>query len=92
MEILAAGLGDGISSDVTVAAGAPVNVMLFRDDESKIEHQCVGSIYKQDPNGNWNHTTWTLNRDSPTRVIVGAGTYQIRRSGGFTHPTGIASD
>ena len=91
-EILAAGTTAANSADVVVVAGAPVNVMLFRDDEAKIEPKCTCPIFKQDSDGNWNPTTWSLNHDSPTRVLVGAGTYQIRRPAGLVKATGIAID
>jgi len=91
-EILAAGTTEASSADVIVAAGAPVNVMLFRDDEAKVEAGCTCPIFKIDSDGNWNPTTWSLNRDSPTRILVGAGTYQIRRYANISYATGIASD
>jgi len=91
-EVLAPGTTAANSADIVVVAGAPVHASLYRDDEEKIEPRCTCPVFKQDPNGNWNHTTWSLNHDSPTRILVGAGTYQIRRSGGLDYPTGISID
>ncbi|RLC98854.1 MAG: hypothetical protein DRI65_17830 [Chloroflexota bacterium] len=90
-EILAAGTTAEVAADVVVIAGSPVNVALFRDDENRVEHKCQCSIFKQDPNGDWNPTSWTLNRDSPVRIIAGAGTYQIRRPA-LSYATGISTD
>ena len=91
MEILAPGIVEATSLDIVVVGGEPIHVMLFRNDENKIETKCTCPIYKQDPDGNWNPTTWSLNHNNPTRILVGAGTYQIRRSGGLDYPTGIAT-
>jgi len=91
IEILAPGTSEAASSDVVVAAGAPVHVFLFRADEERVDHNCTCPVFIQKPDLSWAQTTWTLNRDNPTRVIVGAGTYQIRRSGNITNATGIAT-
>ena len=90
--ILAPGTTAANSVEIDVTAGAPVNVALYRDDEEPIEHKCTCVIMKKDPDTNWNPTTWTLNRDNPARVLVGAGSYQIRRPGNLDKATGISRD
>ena len=91
IEILAPGTAEADSAEIVVAAGAPVNVALFRADGLKVDRNCTCKILKVDPNLVLNDTTWSLNRDNPTRILVGAGTYVIRRPGNLTTATGIST-
>ena len=90
-EILAAGTSEAASADIVVAAGAPVNVFLFHAGEGNVDVNCTCPVFIQKPDLSWAATTWSLSRDNPTRIIVGAGTYQIRRGGNIETATGIAT-
>jgi hypothetical protein len=88
-EILAPGTAPANSADITVNVGSPVNVGAFRDDEQTLEYNFRGLIFRKDANGDYNPTNFSLNVDTPNQMLVGAGIYQVRRSGVITKPTGI---
>jgi hypothetical protein len=88
-EILSPGTAPANSAEIVVVVGTPVNVGAFRDDEKPLEMNFRGLIYRKDSGGMWNPTNFSLNIDTPNQMLVGAGTYQVRRGGNITKPTGI---
>jgi len=91
-QILAPGVGLDTSDEITVVAGAPVNVGLYRADGKNIERTCRGNIYRKDPDGVFNPTSYALYPDEPNLILVGAGVYHVVRVGAFLVPTGIQVD
>ena len=90
--ILTPGTTPDTSGEIVVVAGAPVTVGMYRDDEELLDHECRGLIYRKDADANWGQTKFSLNRVKPNLVIIGPGTYHVRRSGAITTPTGVQVD
>ena len=78
-EVLAAGTTAANSIDIVVATGAPINVGLARTDENPVGGDCVCPIMRKDGNGDYGPTGFILSNKNPSLVLVGAGTYQVRR-------------
>lgn len=90
-EVLAKGTTAATSSDITVVAGTPINVGLFRADEAPIEADCKCKITRQDPDGNDQPTGLELNGVAPNIVLIGPGVYNVNRPE-ITVATGIQTD
>ena len=89
--VLAAGITATSSSEITVVAGTPKFIGLFRDDEGPIEADCVCPILRKDPNGDFNPTGIVLNGVNPNHNQEGAGVFIVRRPV-IKYATGIQTD
>ena len=90
-EVLAKGTTEANSTDITVAAGTPINVGLFRADEKEIEDHVQFPIYRKDPDGNYQPTGLTLYKYEPNVTLIGPGVYRVSRPV-CTVATGIQTD
>jgi len=91
-EVLAPGITEADSTEITVAAGVPVNVGIFHATSNTFMWKASMSIMRKDPNGVFVPTDFYLTADTPNQLIVGAGVYLVRRASGSSVPTGVMID
>ena len=91
-EILAKGTTAATSTVITVVAGTPITVGLFRADEGPIEADCICPILREDPDGNDQPTGLVLNGINPNIVLIGPGLYFVDRPGSLKTATGVQTD
>lgn len=90
--ILAAGITDAMSTDIVIAAGATVIVGIFCVDGTQpVSHQdqlaCEFRILQDTPGAD--NTVLTLNYTNPSTILVGPGTYRVKRIAYVGSPFGV---
>ena len=89
---LAAGTTGADSSDITVVAGTPKTIGVFRDDEKPISSECECQVYRKDANGDYTPTGLWIGAKQPNVVLHGPGVFMVRRPDSLTYPHGISED
>lgn len=78
-QVLAKGTTAADTTEITVVAGTPKNIGLFRADEANVESDCKCPITRKDPDGNFQPTGLVLSGVNPNIVLIGAGVYIASR-------------
>lgn len=90
--ILAAGITDATSTDVVVAAGASVVVGIFCVDGTQptsYQAQLAGEFRILQDTPGADNVVLTLNYKYPSTILVGPGTYRVKRVAYTGSPFGV---